>query len=370
MGEGAPEKQLKMGKKATLLLMHLFLVIATYIVAGFTIAGWFAGMIPPQRSWFITLLSLGMTPLLGLNLLLMLWWVCKRKLLAVLPLGVMLLNIGFITAMVQVNFRNETGRIADLKIATYNIHGFAQKELKSTMSNIAGYLASEKVDVVCFQEFKTTPACPLDTIRAAFAPVMPYCAAIAQESGIEIAIFSRYPISSSCLFPFAETANSAMWADIEVDGRPLRIFNVHFQTTSISQSKAEIERLREKGITDRDGKKAFDLIMERMRFNAYKRTEQVNAVRNAMDRTGRTVILCGDFNDTPASYTYKEIKKEMVDGFKSCGKGYAYTYKGMLRLLRLDYIFYAPGMEGIRYYSPNLYWSDHNPVLLELAFGH
>ena len=161
-----------------------------------------------------------------------------------------------------------------------------------------------------------------------------------------------------------------MWADIEVDGRPLRIFNVHFQTTSISQSKAEIERLREKGITDRDGKKAFDLIMERMRFNAYKRTEQVNAVRNAMDRTGRTVILCGDFNDTPASYTYKEIKKEMVDGFKSCGKGYAYTYKGMLRLLRLDYIFYAPGMEGIRYYSPNLYWSDHNPVLLELAFGH
>ena len=135
MGEGAPEKQLKMGKKATLLLMHLFLVIATYIVAGFTIAGWFAGMIPPQRSWFITLLSLGMTPLLGLNLLLMLWWVCKRKLLAVLPLGVMLLNIGFITAMVQVNFRNETGRIADLKIATYNIHGFAQKELKSTMSN-------------------------------------------------------------------------------------------------------------------------------------------------------------------------------------------------------------------------------------------
>ena len=40
---------------------------------------------------------------------------------------------------------------------------------------------------------------------------------------------------------------------------------------------------------------------------------------------GGPVILCGDFNDTPASYTYRTVKGDLTDGFRDCGSGFGYT---------------------------------------------
>lgn len=359
-----------MGKKAAFLLAHALLVVATYVIVGLTVAGWLAGIMPPQKSWVITVLSLGMTPLLAINLLLVLWWAYKRKLLAILPLAAILLNIGFITSMFQFDTRKSSAVRSDLKVVSYNIHGFGQSDLRGTMDNLALYFNKEEVDIVCFQEFWTTEKCPIDSIQASFSQVMPYHAAHPQETGTELAIFSKYPISASGLLSFPETANSTMWADIEVGGRRIRVFNAHFQTTNINQSQDKIYRLRDRGITDQKGKEAFDDIMDRLYLNACKRTEQVEKVRAVMDTTSEPMIFCGDFNDTPASYTYKRIKGELKDGFKSAGKGYASTFKPMLGLFRLDYIFHSPEFTGMKYYSPDLSWSDHHPVMLELDLGN
>lgn len=356
-----------MGKKTAFLLAHLLLVIATYVVAIFTIVGWFAGIVPPQNSWLVTIISLGMMPLLVVNTFLFIWWLCQLKFLAILPLGVILLNVGFITSMFQFDFREEKG-LPNLKIASYNMHGFAQSDLKGSMENIVLFLGNEKVDIVCFQEFWATPKYPLDSIRETFRPVFPYCAALAQQTGLELAIFSKYPISDFSLLSFPGTANSTIWADVDIPGHPVRLFNAHFQTTNFNQSQKEINRLKDKGISDRTGKEAFDVIMDRLRSNAYQRTEQVERVRGVMDRTSRPIIFCGDFNDTPASYTYKRIKEGLIDGFKSSGKGYGSTYKPLMRIFRLDYILYDPEFEGVLCYSPNLLWSDHNPVIQELRF--
>lgn len=354
-----------MGKKAAFLLAHALFVIFTYIIAILTIAAWLAGNISPKTSWFIAFMSLGMTPLLIINLLLFIWWVFKKKLLALLPLLMILLNIFYISAMVQVDLRSEESRpTPTLKIATYNVFGFHQRDLIGAISNIAHYLEHENVDIVCFQEFKTSDQIPMDTMRTLF-PNMPYSV----KHGEELAVFSKYPITDSDLIPFSET-NSAMWADIDVNDHKIRVFNNHFQTTNFNQSRPELERFKH-GINDTDGKKAFDVIMDRMYNNACKRSEQVDKIRAIMDTTSRSIIVCGDFNDTPASYTYKQIKKGLVDGFMTSGKGYAYTYQPLFKLLRLDYIFYGDAVfEGVRQYSPTLTWSDHKPVLLELAFRY
>ena len=81
--------------------------------------------------------------------------------------------------------------------------------------------------------------------------------------------------------------------------------------------------------------------------------------------TRSPLILCGDFNDTPVSYTYQTIRGDLLkDGFKSCGNGYGYTFHGFFDLLRIDFILYSQGIHPVSYYSLPQEWSDHNPVFM------
>ena len=80
------------------------------------------------------------------------------------------------------------------------------------------------------------------------------------------------------------------------------------------------------------------------------------------------VILAGDFNDTPSSYTYREMKGALTDGFRRCGNGYGGTFRYLGGLLRIDYVFYDDTFECVRYYMPSEVVSDHKVVIAELRF--
>lgn len=360
-----------MEKKATILLFRLLLSALTWVVAGLTIAAWFAGIVPPQKSWFITILGLGLMPLLTVNLLLMIWWVIRRRRLAVVPAIALLLNTGFIVSMIGVNLGLSSGehKGKTIKVATYNIHGYAQRDWKGMLESFVDYIRREGIDVIGFQEFPVTQRFTLDSVKAVFGEYMPYCVAGDHNSPTSVALFSRYPVSAHGILRYEKTQNGAMWADIEISGETIRFINAHLQTTSINQSHHELESLRERGITDYEGKMAFDVVMKRLYDNAIRRKEQVDAVRAIMDTTTYKTIVCGDFNSPPSSYCYRQVKKGMRDGFRQCGSGYAYTFKPMFKLLRIDYIFYDKRCTGLSYRSPNLMWSDHNPVVMKLSLG-
>ena len=91
-------------------------------------------------------------------------------------------------------------------------------------------------------------------------------------------------------------------------------------------------------------------------------------IRAEMDASPYPVILAGDFNDTPSSYTYRTMKGDMTDGFRDSGSGYGGTFRYLGGVLRIDYIFYDDAFEGIRYYMPPEDVSDHKAVVAELRF--
>ena len=79
-------------------------------------------------------------------------------------------------------------------------------------------------------------------------------------------------------------------------------------------------------------------------------------------------IVCGDFNDTPGSYVYRKVRGNYRDAFEEKGNGFGYTYKGLYRILRIDYILHSEELETLDYESPDVPWSDHNPVKATLRF--
>ena len=73
-------------------------------------------------------------------------------------------------------------------------------------------------------------------------------------------------------------------------------------------------------------------------------------------------IICGDFNDSPISYTYHELTHKMNDAFKEVGKGFANTYVRFFPY-RIDYILYNKNLKAVNFSSPRVDFSDHYPVL-------
>ena len=51
------------------------------------------------------------------------------------------------------------------------------------------------------------------------------------------------------------------------------------------------------------------------------------------------IIVCGDFNDTPVSYTYNKIKGNLMDSFTISGVGIGDSYV-KIPMFRIDYIMY------------------------------
>ena len=68
------------------------------------------------------------------------------------------------------------------------------------------------------------------------------------------------------------------------------------------------------------------------------RSQQVEIVRNQLDSSTYPVIICGDFNDVPNSYTYFRIKGDRKDAFTQAGRGIGRTFWNIAPTLRIDYI--------------------------------
>jgi endonuclease/exonuclease/phosphatase family metal-dependent hydrolase len=96
------------------------------------------------------------------------------------------------------------------------------------------------------------------------------------------------------------------------------------------------------------------------------RAEQTTVIVNHMKLSPYPVILCGDFNDTPVSYTYHQLLGEKKDAYRESGSGVGNTYRGKLPSFRIDYIFYTNEFISLNYKTEKIQLSDHYPVSTNL----
>ena len=76
---------------------------------------------------------------------------------------------------------------------------------------------------------------------------------------------------------------------------------------------------------------------------------QADAVAEFLEGTPYTVIVCGDFNDTPVSYTIHKMTRDLSDVFRDVGRGFSHTYRGFFDMLRIDYIMCSSEFTPISY---------------------
>lgn len=352
-----------MGKLALFKFAYFVSIVLTFILTVISVLGAFAGNVHPRSNMFMTGIGLALPVLLIINVIILLYWIIRRKIWFVLPLCAIAANYNFVSATIQWPHDNERPNGETIKIMTFNARGFIDDDQDDSVDEIKSFIEEERINVICFQEYRDYVNGRPERVSKFLESTFPH-----QAITDNVAIFSKYPIAKKDFITFRESNNCAQWIDIEVRRNEfVRIFNVHMQTTGINSTLRQAAKMEQKGMAVDKGTQV-EMVANRMEHEYIRRAEQADIISDIVKETQTDIILCGDFNDTPASYTYKQLKGKLKDGFKTAGHGYMYTYRGAKGLMRIDYILHSKGLKGINYDSPSQRWSDHNPVIMEMIF--
>ncbi len=348
-----------MGKLAVYKYVMMMFLVLQMIATVFTIVALFGGNVSPVGNSARAMLVYILPILIFLNILLLVYWIIRRKwFFALVPIITIACCIPYIGTIYQFRFGNGEKTQRGLKIATYNVAMFNRETSGFMAQDILAEMRRQKVDILCLQEYNEISGDKKNS--NSYKEYFPYMA-VGRE---DMVIYSRYPITGKKTILFEDTNNSAMWADIDVKGNDIRVFNVHLQTTGINGTLHQAAKLSSQH-HDVTTNKLLDAIYGNYTWGLMFRSGQAITVANEKRESQLPVILCGDFNDVPYSFVYNTMLGDMVDGFKECGKGWMYTFRGK-KAVRIDYIFHDAALKGVEYYKSELTYSDHYPVFMKI----
>ena len=353
-----------MGKLAVQKYFSFTILIVTVLLMIFTIVGLYGGDVQPAGNTARAMLVYALPVLIAADFVLLVFWLVMRRWhWALIPLIAILCCIPYSQTIYQFGSIDATADSKPgVKIATYNVARFSRETSGFIAQDILSEMKKQKVDVVCFQEYNDQ--CGDKKNSDSYKDYFPYMAM--GES--DMMIYSRYPIIKSKNLNFEMTNNSAMWADINVKGTVLRVYNAHLETTGINTTLHKAGKLINQGL-DVESNALLRAFYVNYTLGMIARSGQANVLAMDMRDCELPVIVCGDFNDVPYSYVYNTMLGDKVDGFKECGSGFMYTFRGGNKKVRIDYIFHDKGMTGLSYYKRELSYSDHNPVFMKIGLN-
>ncbi len=87
----------------------------------------------------------------------------------------------------------------------------------------------------------------------------------------------------------------------------IRIINVHMQTTSFDRMRSKAAQAR--GEQDEEQERGIYLgYSDNFRENTVRRAGQAEQISSLINATEYPLIVCGDFNDPPGTFTYETLK--------------------------------------------------------------
>jgi endonuclease/exonuclease/phosphatase family metal-dependent hydrolase len=99
-------------------------------------------------------------------------------------------------------------------------------------------------------------------------------------------------------------------------------------------------------------------------FNA--RDEQVSEVESYVAGSKYPVIICGDFNEIPFSYTYGKLSLNFENAFEEVGQGLGFTLNRHPYCVRIDQQFFSADwqVQSCKIIA-TITFSDHFPLMAQ-----
>lgn len=197
------------------------------------------------------------------------------------------------------------------------------------------WLGSLRADVVVLPEYTPAAARRLATLRE----VYPHRLEAPREGAWGIALLSRHPIVSGRVIHPAGVDNPALDALLDVGGRELRVLGIHPRSPVSAAYTAN-------------------------------RNRQLAAVAELARQGGGDTLVCGDFNDTPFSASFRAFMQRARVANAAAGQGYPATFPaGWVPVwIPIDHCLYRGALAPVRVLVGPDVGSDHYPLVAEFSY--
>lgn len=331
-----------------------------------------APWVPPKVFWPLSIFGLTYPILLLINILFITYWMLllnKNLLFSAIAIliGWNTLNAHFQLKNIEVQPIEQEFKIVsfNVKYLSNNNEKYADKQIRSS---ILKYLEEQNAQFICLQEFQTYPTKGVNTVTEFQDSLkMPYFAETPYMINSKfkfvglMVTYSQYPIIKQDTLRYKEK-NYALISDIVYNSDTMRLFNIHLESNHFTKSEFEIFNAAETGLNEETSNQVLGLLGKLDRYSKI-RNIQVNRINEMTKLSPYPVIVCGDFNDVPASYSYHKLAQNKKDAFIEAGKGYGNTFNGRLPAMRIDYILSDTVFQINQFEIGKINLSDHFPVI-------
>lgn len=349
------------------LLLHLATgaTVATVLLLW---ASAFSAHIPPEEHGWLNVLGLCFPIFAAGNLLALASWLVVRSRRALIPLAGFVCCISDVQAYSPVNIPQPAPK-GCLKVMSYNVMNFAFKPGEPLNGErVVNYITSSGADVVCLQESSCYSG--WDDIEKRLRTKFPYIGTLYEGSGLSVLrCLSRYPITGKTELPLVSKTNCAGVFDISLEkGDTLHVVNCHLQSDNLTQTERSNYENIVTGKQQHGAKSTIFTLMSKLSKAAQIRSTQTDTImKYVRAHKDEPTIVCGDFNDSPISYTRREMATVLTDAYKASGigPGFSFNHNGMF--VRIDHILcsshWKPYEATVDHTVNN---SDHYPIYVFL----
>ena len=275
------------------------------------------------------------------NLGFLLFWLMFKWRKAWIPVVGFLLAYIPISTYMPLNPRQEVPDSC-IKVLTYNVCTYGGNyKYKDAFERILDYLKAQQADIVCTQE-------DVDTWRRymmiKYEEIYPYndttifCNTPTSMNGV--GIHTRYPILRKERIKYESVGNGSVAYYLKRGKDTLLVINNHLEGTHLSADDRKSYKEILKGDVSHDTAKAESkLIIGKLSDYSAKRAVEVKIVKKYIEEHRQyPIIVCGDFNDTPISYTRRIMAEGLKDCFRESGRGIGLSYNQKGFWVRIDHI--------------------------------
>lgn len=261
------------------------------------------------------------------------------------------------TGLSYTNHNNDNDN-KTIRLLTYNVHNFRpfkEENYKPVFADsIITFANSNKFDIAVFQEFfsqRPKDSNKNDSLVLEMGYPFHYYEKYQVDTGkisdnSALIIFSNFPIINKGFLLNEKLERMSIYADININGNIQRVYNVHLASIRLGY--------------------VFDSTQSKSLFKlgrAFKvRANEVKKLKELIAISPYPVIIMGDFNDTPVSYAYYQLRVNLYDTFNKSIYGFGNTYFWKIPPIRIDHILVNKKIKVISYKSIPLEYSDHYAV--------
>jgi len=304
--------------------------------------------------------------LLLVNLFFLLFWLLVYRRYVLFPLSVLLVSWSSIQTYCPMNWFRSSAPEDAIKILSYNVRAFGDMKphTKENPNEVLEYLRQSDADIICLQEYIYGGKLKKKDIDYALReyPYRHYHSLSKGRNGL--GVYSRYPILSATPINYKSDHNGSIAYYIKVKDDTLVVVNNHLESNRIIRSDVEAYQEMVDAPNRQNVSFGMKKLLTKMAEATVIRSKQADVlVETVRKLDGKKLIVCGDFNDTPISYTHHVLSRELKDAFVETGNGLGVSYNRDRLYVRIDHILTD---KNLKVYDcrvdDSIQASDHYPV--------